>query len=139
MPLGSKLDFCDFLDEWAGPYCYHDRDEEEDEDEDEDDNNDGSRLSGEENEGRILLPWELLGPCLRILGHCLLGGEKGEKSLLLRVKAHKACKSLYSRAMHDVNPKAILAIGSLLRLVKMEKHLHEADYTEIKSSNIISI
>lgn len=126
MPHESKLDFCEFLDQWAGNH--HD-----------DDDDDGKQNDDEDCEGKILLPWELLGPCLRILGHCLLGGEKG-KELLLHAKAYRACKSLYNRAMHDVNPKAILAAGSLLRLVRMEKEkLDEVDYTEIRSTRVISI
>ncbi|XP_021760564.1 location of vulva defective 1-like [Chenopodium quinoa] len=119
MPTESKLDFCEFLYHWAGSLNNNDND-----------NNDG--------QGRILLPWELLGPCLRILGHCLLGKQK-EEELLLREKGYRACKSLYNRVMHDVNPKAILAVGSLLRLVNMEKELDEVDYTEIQSTRVISI
>ncbi|KAL2929606.1 hypothetical protein RDABS01_035016 [Bienertia sinuspersici] len=126
MPLESKLDFCEFLEQWSG----HQKDG---------DNNDEDK-SGDDEEGKILLPWELLGPCLRILGHCLLGGDT-EKEVLLHEKAFRACKSLYYRAMHDVNPKAILAAGSLLKLVKMEKDskVDEVDYTEIRSSRVISI
>lgn len=130
MSIESKLDFCEFLDQWAG--THHNKN-----DENEHDNNNDYEIDQDCNKGRILLPWELLGPCLRILGHCMLGGEKEE--LLLREKAYRACKSLYNRATHDVNPKAILAVGSLLRLVKMDKELDEVDYTEIHNTRVISI
>ncbi|XP_010687961.2 uncharacterized protein LOC104902016 [Beta vulgaris subsp. vulgaris] len=143
MPLGSKLDFCEFFDQWAGPQVLQDDNDNDDDDDDGDSNRKVRRKQSgddddEDSEGKILLPWELLGPCLRILGHCLLGVDKG-KELLLREKAYRACKSLYVRAMHDVNSKAILGAGSLLRLVKVEKELHEVDYTEITNTRVISI
>ncbi|KAI4347671.1 hypothetical protein L6164_008462 [Bauhinia variegata] len=49
------------------------------------DNDDGKLVTVEEKvkkkEGRIPLPWDLLQPILRILGHCLMGvnNDKAKK------------------------------------------------------------
>ncbi|XP_021741364.1 uncharacterized protein LOC110707649 [Chenopodium quinoa] len=134
MPTESKLDFCEFLCQWAGSHNSND----DNNNDNDNDNNENQSDDDKDGQGRILLPWEFLGPCLRILGHCLLGKEK-EEELLLSEKGYRACKSLYNRVMHDVNPKAILVVGSLLRLVNMEKELDEVDYTEIHSTRVISI
>ena len=103
MPVGSKIDFCDFCVVWAGQ-----------------DNNDDRDLKKESEsngrkERRIPLPWELLQPVLRILGHCLMGNTKNKE---LFDAAWAACNSLYARSMHDINPKELLAPGSLLKLGK---------------------
>jgi len=65
-------------------------------------------------EERIPLPWGLLTPVLRILGHCIVGTRVNGGVF------DAACRSLYARSIHDINARAILAIGSLLRLEKMD-------------------
>ncbi|CAN7089990.1 unnamed protein product [Brassica rapa subsp. narinosa] len=62
---------------------------------------------------RIPLPWELLQPILRILGHCLLSPLNSED---VKDAASNAVRSLYARASHDLNPQAILATRSLVNL-----------------------
>lgn len=113
MPNGSKIDFCDFCVVWSG-HVYKESES-------------GASELNERmgKEGRsISLPWELLTPMLRILGHCIVG--KREKKEVFDA-AWAACRSLYVRSMHDINPRAILATGSLLRLGKMDM---EMDPTE---------
>ncbi|KAI5648549.1 hypothetical protein M9H77_34554 [Catharanthus roseus] len=134
MPINSKIDFCEFCQIWAG--------------EDGDVYKDGSNSSGgseEENsptvkrgkEGRICLPWDLLQPILRILGHCLMGNHKDKE---LYEAACGACRSLYARSVHDINPNAILATGSLLNLVKMNSKVEDDfDHTEIVHTNTITL
>ncbi|XP_065867717.1 uncharacterized protein [Euphorbia lathyris] len=91
----------------------------------------------EKKEGRIDLPWELMQPVLRILSHCLMGPQKDEK---LFEAACGACRCLYARSLHDINSKAILATGSLLKLSKLAKvSTKEIDYTEIKFTSVISL
>ncbi|ERN00949.1 hypothetical protein AMTRI_Chr04g250320 [Amborella trichopoda] len=67
------------------------------------------------SEGRIPLPWELLQPVLRILGHCLLAPLNPQE---VRDAASVAVRSLYARASHDLVPQAILATRSLIQLDK---------------------
>lgn len=64
---------------------------------------------------RIPLPWELLQPLLRILGHCLLAPSVGQD---VKDAASAAVRSLYARAMHDLVPQSILATRSLIHLDK---------------------
>lgn len=64
---------------------------------------------------RILLPWELLQPMLRILGHCLLGPLNSND---VKDSASLAVRCLYARASHDLVPQAILATRSLIQLDK---------------------
>ncbi|GMY22657.1 hyccin [Fagus crenata] len=124
MPIGSKMDFYEFCIVWAG------QEDEWDVDKERESNNGGK-------EGRIPLPWELLQPVLRILGHCLMGNKKDKE---LFDAALAACKSLYARSMHDINSKALLATGSLLRLGKMTMEPNdEYDPTEIQKSNVLTI
>ncbi|KAH7541886.1 hypothetical protein FEM48_Zijuj02G0014900 [Ziziphus jujuba var. spinosa] len=125
MPVSSKLEFCEFCKVWAGK---------EDHDEDETDK------TMKKKEGRIPLPWELLQPVMRILGHCMMGCGVKEKELL--EAAMGACKSLYGRSLHDIDAKGILATESLIRLGKMaleSKDVVVVDHTEISISNVISI
>ncbi|XP_021908247.1 uncharacterized protein LOC110822427 [Carica papaya] len=69
-----------------------------------------------ENTGvRIPLPWELLQPILRILGHCLLGPLNTQD---VKDAASMAVRRLYARASHDLVPQAILATRSLINLDK---------------------
>ncbi|CAA6666177.1 unnamed protein product [Spirodela intermedia] len=66
--------------------------------------------------GRIPLPWELIQPSLRILGHCLMGtSDAGE----VQDKAAAAVRGLLARATLDVDTRAILATRSLLRAWEM--------------------
>lgn len=64
---------------------------------------------------RIPLPWELLQPVLRILGHCLLGPLNVDD---VKDAASMAVRRLYARASHDLLPQAILATRSLIQLDK---------------------
>ncbi|KAI3675855.1 hypothetical protein L1987_85451 [Smallanthus sonchifolius] len=64
---------------------------------------------------RILLPWELLQPMLRIVGHCLLGPLNSND---VKDAASLAVRCLYARASHDLVPQAILATRSLIQLDK---------------------
>ncbi|PON98582.1 Hyccin [Trema orientale] len=116
MPASSKIEFCEFCGVWAGDH--HDQD---------DDEPDGPSGLGVGNGGEsgpsqlgerrsIPLPWELLQPILRILGHCVVSCARNKE---VYDAAKAACRSLHGRAMHDINPKAILATESLLRLRNM--------------------
>ncbi|CAA0814432.1 Unknown protein [Striga hermonthica] len=117
IPVESKIEFCRLCRAWAGP-----------EDADNDVSDDVSR-----NNGRINLPWELMQPILRILGHCVMGPEKSDE--LFR-SGLAACRSVHGRAMRDINPKAVLASMSLVKLA--EASVEVVDYTEIGMSNVIS-
>ncbi|GAV56498.1 Hyccin domain-containing protein, partial [Cephalotus follicularis] len=121
MPVRSKIDFCEFCEEWAGQYDSEHGDKEK------------PRMVG-----RICLPWELLQPVLRILGHCLLGTDNRDQELL--DVACRACRSLYARSLHDINHKAILATGSLHRLAKLDTDPeNNIDHTEIAINNVLSL
>lgn len=116
IPVESKLEFCEFCRIWSS-----------------------GKLGIVENSDvsrRIHLPWELLQPMLRILGHCLMGHKKDEK---LYESAISAIGCLYERALHDLNTKAMLATGSLLQLVKLGSECEDVDYTEITESNTITL
>ncbi|KAJ1432146.1 Hyccin [Sesbania bispinosa] len=88
-------------------------------------------------EGRVPLPWELLQPILRILAHCLLG-PNNKKDMELFEAANEACRCLFARAMHDVDPKAILPMRSLLRLSKSVMG-DDFDPTELPVTDVITI
>lgn len=78
-----------------------------------DDNDDEN---SEKSKGiRIPLPWELLQPALRILGHCLLAPLNPQD---VKDEAAVAVRCLYARASHDLVPQAILATRSLIQLDK---------------------
>ncbi|EEF35475.1 conserved hypothetical protein [Ricinus communis] len=62
---------------------------------------------------RIPLPWEILQPLLRILGHCLLGPLNSQD---VKDAASVAVRRLYARGSHDLAPQAILATRSLIQL-----------------------
>lgn len=62
---------------------------------------------------RIPLPWEILQPTLRILGHCLMGPLISQE---VKDAASFAVRCLYARASHDLVPQAILATRSLIQL-----------------------
>lgn len=134
MPVGSKIDFCEFCVVWAGQEGDACKESGCESSEQLWGGNGGSERVGKE--GRIPLPWELLQPVLRILGHCLMGTRK-HKELL--DAALEACRSLYTRSVNDINPKAILATGSLLRLRKMAMETaDDFDPTEIQKSDVLS-
>ncbi|KAI3727586.1 hypothetical protein L6452_16202 [Arctium lappa] len=141
MPVKSKLDFCEFCVIWAGQNGDFYRDFPnigEIDDEIEDGKGENGELSKEKMEGRVLLPWEMLQPILRILGHCLMGiNKKSKENVELYEAACCASRSLYARALHDINPKAILAIGSLLKLVKFSSLC--VDHTELPVTNVINL
>ncbi|KAL6976547.1 hypothetical protein U1Q18_025338 [Sarracenia purpurea var. burkii] len=147
MPVGSKIDFCEFCVIWAGQDgdMYKDgTDQDLEKVGDESISGDLNLIEGMEErengvkEGRITLPWELLQPVLRILGHCLMGPDKEDKAL--REAARGACRNLYARALHDVNPKAILATGSLLRLGKMAMESNDDfDPTELPKDDVLNL
>ncbi|RID41575.1 hypothetical protein BRARA_J01528 [Brassica rapa] len=135
MPRESKLNFCESCEKWAGQNGEREEQprglipEEE---------SVGLGGRSEKDSGRIPLPWELVQPILRILGHCLMG-MKGEDREVCEA-ASKACQSLYLRSLHDINPKAILATGSLLRLREMALDpKNQVDHTEISSDNVLSV
>ncbi|CAN4125126.1 unnamed protein product [Withania somnifera] len=135
MPSWSKLDLAKFAADWAGPDCPCVSEFDET-----DGNSDNSveiitgDLDGvsaidnlEIEEGydelrpkgaRIPLPWELLQPVIRILGHCLLGPLNAED---VKDAASVAVKRLYARASHELNPQAILATRSLIQLDKRSR------------------
>ncbi|KAG1370954.1 Hyccin [Cocos nucifera] len=124
MPLSSKLEFCEFCVDWAG---YNQSLEEEKQSNPKTDascaDQQGEMIQvkgGEDEHGkkgrRIPLPWELFQPILRIVAHCLLGNSNSEE---LKEAALVAAQCLHLRALHDMNPQAILASRSLLRLAKM--------------------
>ncbi|KAE8677230.1 putative Histone deacetylase [Hibiscus syriacus] len=115
MPVSSKIEFCEFCEVWAAGQ-----------------KNEESKVK----ERRIPLPWELLQPSLRILGHCLLGSHTSKELL---EAASMATNSLYNRCLHDIDAKAILATSSLLRLEKMalDPKLN-VDHTEI-DGNVLSL
>jgi len=143
MPRESKLNFCESCEKWAGqngeteqssraviPTLSDDSWREEE--------NVAIGGRSERDSGRIPLPWELLQPILRILGHCLLGLKMEDREL--SEAANKACQSLYLRSLHDINPKAILATGSLLRLREMALDpKNQIDHTELSNDTVLSV
>lgn len=122
IPVGSKLDFCDLCKIWSGQNNSHDHHD---------------KTPAEARRGRINLAWELLQPIMRILGHCLFRPEKSDD---LFQAAFAACRCLNARAQHDMNAKAMLATGSLVKLAKMATNATSSvDHTEIAMTNQISV
>ncbi|GFP90984.1 hypothetical protein PHJA_001242400 [Phtheirospermum japonicum] len=117
IPVGSRIEFCNFCKIWSGQE---------------------TKKKEGERKGRINLPWELWQPILRILGHCLMGPEKNEE---LFQAAFVACKCMHARAMGDINPKAILTTMSLVKLAEraIDPSVDVVDHTEITMSNVITI
>ncbi|CAN6200726.1 unnamed protein product [Urochloa humidicola] len=68
-----------------------------------------------DKEARVPLPWELLQPVMRVLGHCLLAPLNPVE---VRDAAADAVRVVYARACHDLVPQAILAARSLIELDK---------------------
>ncbi|XP_022136357.1 uncharacterized protein LOC111008088 [Momordica charantia] len=146
IPESSKIEFCEFCEMWAGQDGEINRsDEIKGNESRNEEKNDESNGNGEEM-GRIPLPWEILQPVLRVLGHCLLGTsliskcKKNETTTPLFNAAIAAIRRLYARSMHDINPKAILATGSLVKLGMMAMEpVDEIDYTEIPLQTVIHL
>uniref|UniRef100_A0ACD6A5J3 Uncharacterized protein n=1 Tax=Avena sativa TaxID=4498 RepID=A0ACD6A5J3_AVESA len=69
----------------------------------------------EVREARVQLPWELLQPVMRVLGHCLLAPLNPPE---VRDAAAEAVRVVYARACHGLMPQAILASQSLIELDK---------------------
>ncbi|XP_050378410.1 uncharacterized protein LOC126795657 [Argentina anserina] len=152
MPVESKMDFCEFCMVWAGQdgemykqvvekSSGNNTIEANKEQQKEEEKEESSARNSNNKEGmrRVPLPCELMQPVLRILGHCLLCPNQNKK---LTDKASEACRSLYARSMHDVNPKAILATGSLLRLANMafdSPNQDGFDPTELPKSSVITL
>lgn len=160
MPVKSKIDLCNFSKIWAGQdgnmYVDYGSESEKKQmtrkqhDEDEEELGDSINIEEElkvameegkkveKKEGRIPLPWELLQPVLRIVGHCLMGLNNSKEKELFGA-ACDACRCLYARAMHDVNPKAILATGSLLRISRRIRDNKFYDFDDPSIQNVIAI
>ncbi|XP_052204184.1 uncharacterized protein LOC127809437 [Diospyros lotus] len=155
MPFWSKLDFCRFLADWAGQDCPCKSEFDNTTEEENIERNgfsDGIRVSEmdevaeemgilaiRENStelvpkgSRIPLPWELLQPVLRILGHCLLGPLNAAE---VKDAAFVAVRCLYARASHDLSPQAILATRSLIQLDKRAREAARAAATANAASN----
>lgn len=81
---------------------------------------------------RIPLPWEMLQPVLRIIGHCLLTLIAQE----IRNEAAVAVRRLYARASHDLFPQGILATRSLIRLDNRARAVADATALTNSSSNV---
>ncbi|KAB1204011.1 hypothetical protein CJ030_MR7G008160 [Morella rubra] len=136
MPSWSKLEFCRSVSAWAGQDCSCKKEFDKVDDEFENctsfaedgseiesvvegigkleiDRKEGNAENSEPEGTRIPLPWELLQPALRILGHCLLAPLNSQD---VKDGAAVAVRSLYARAIHDLFPQAILATRSLIQL-----------------------
>uniref|UniRef100_A0A803N420 Hyccin n=1 Tax=Chenopodium quinoa TaxID=63459 RepID=A0A803N420_CHEQI len=95
----------------------------------------GRQGHGQEQEGvRILLPWELLQPLLRILGHCLLAPAPLNNQEV-KDAASVAVRRLYARASHDLAPQAILATRSLVQLDNRARATAKSAALATSSSN----
>ncbi|KAL1348028.1 hypothetical protein AAHE18_07G049300 [Arachis hypogaea] len=153
MPTESKVDFCEFCKIWAGQdgSMYKHFEEEgiteikidvkkkEKEKEKGKGKGKGGGKAVEETaaaEGRIPMPWELMQPVVRILAHCLMGPGSNKNEAVFAA-ANEACRCLFARSMHDVNPMAILAMRSLLRLSKTLDD--DFDPTELPVTDIITL
>lgn len=156
MPGWSKLDFCRIAADWAGQdcECRSEFDEEvgnvfgeevrvEEIDEVGEGIGDLRITENGENEengdcdvgvkgARIPLPWELLQPVLRILGHCLLGPLNSNE---VKDAASVAVRSLYARASHELVPQALLATRSLIQLDKRARESEQLAAVNSASSN----
>uniref|UniRef100_A0A0A9A3S5 Uncharacterized protein n=1 Tax=Arundo donax TaxID=35708 RepID=A0A0A9A3S5_ARUDO len=86
--------------------------------------NSGRNCNDEEvKEARVPLPWELLQPVMRVLGHCLLAPLNPPE---VRDAAAEAVRVVYARACHDLVPQAILAARSLIELDKSARKAAKA-------------
>ncbi|MED6173663.1 hypothetical protein PIB30_061718 [Stylosanthes scabra] len=148
MPVESKVDFCEFCKVWGGQdgsmYKYFEEEGITEIKTEVKEKGKGKGKGGgkavEETaaavaEGRIPMPWELTQPVVRILAHCLM--EPGNRNEAVFAATNEACRCLFARSMHDVNPMAILALRSLLRLSKTLDD--DFDPTELPVTDIISL
>lgn len=156
MPSWSKLQFCRSVAAWAGQDCSCQREFDKDEDEFENCTSfsDGEiaiegvaqemdrklviERNGEDSEPygtRIPLPWELLQPALRILGHCLLAPLNSQD---VKDAAALAARSLYARASHELVPQAILATRSLIQLDKRARSAAKVEAVAAANANASS-
>lgn len=161
MPTWSKVDFCRFLASWAGQDCSCLSQFGGDDDANGSEVNPGFFLLGgneidvvteemdqmmriernvsnggvhlESKGSRIPLPWELLQPALRILGHCLLAPLNSQD---VKDAASVAVRRLYARASHDLVPQAILATQSLIQLDKRAREAAKSSAPANSSSNV---
>ncbi|XP_020222537.1 uncharacterized protein LOC109805020 [Cajanus cajan] len=127
MPAWSKLHFCQFAAAWAGANCPCRNDLDLDQTLPFDNVN--ILIRDDPQPQRIPLPWEILQPSLRILGHCLLGPLNSQD---VKDAAAFAVRCLYARASHDLLPQAILATRSLIQL---DVRAREAAKDNAASSN----
>ncbi|KAG0547922.1 hypothetical protein BDA96_01G122300 [Sorghum bicolor] len=153
MPAASKVDACNAAAAWAGQYCKcrfeldeNDLEEEEGDSlgsvspmsseaengkelEDElarmriNGDSSGRNCSEDDKEARVPLPWELLQPVMRVLGHCLLAPLNPAE---VRDAAAEAVRVVYARACHDLVAQAILAARSLIELDKSARKAAKA-------------
>ncbi|KAF6149183.1 hypothetical protein GIB67_026039 [Kingdonia uniflora] len=151
MPSWSKLELCEFVVKWAGKSCpcrsefdsvgdnvLEIKDFEDDYKHEIEDGvvEEMSKFEiGEDSKvtsTRIPLPWELLQPVLRILGHCLLAPLISQD---VKDAASVAVRCLYARASHELVPQAILATRSLIHLDKRGRAAAKAEADAITASN----
>ncbi|KAL8116685.1 uncharacterized protein LOC141668275 [Apium graveolens] len=153
MPVWSKLDFCRIAADWAGQDCECRTEFDEEvgnvfgeevrvEEIDEVGEGIGDLRITENGENgdcdvgvkgaRIPLPWELLQPVLRILGHCLMGPMNSNE---VKDAASVAVRSLYARASHELVPQALLATRSLIQLDKRARESAQLAAVNSASSN----
>jgi hypothetical protein len=166
MPAASKVDACNAAAAWAGQCCKcrFELDGKELEEEEADSfgsvspmsseaengkeledelarmriNGDsgGRNCSVEGKEARVPLPWELLQPVVRVLGHCLLAPlNPGE----VRDAAAEAVRVVYARACHDLLPQAILAARSLIELDKSARKVAKAAAAAAAPGQIVAV
>ncbi|KAJ1686191.1 hypothetical protein LUZ63_017581 [Rhynchospora breviuscula] len=81
---------------------------------------------------RVPLPWELLQPLLRILGHCLLAPLNSNE---VKDAASAAIRCVYARASHELMPQAILASRSLIQLDKSARDAAKATSMSVGAQN----
>ncbi|CBI20063.3 unnamed protein product, partial [Vitis vinifera] len=136
MPSWSKLDLCQFAAAWAGQNCPCKAEFDVNENAEIDGFSEVRVLDeGDEIERcgvRIPLPWELLQPTLRIIGHCLLAPLNSQD---VKDAASVAVRCLYARASHDLVPQAILATRSLIQLDKRAREAAKAAAAANAASN----
>ncbi|XP_065028899.1 uncharacterized protein LOC135652113 isoform X1 [Musa acuminata AAA Group] len=100
----------------------------------------GNHCNGKEEGSRVLrrgsrvpLPWELLQPVLRILGHCLLAPLNPQE---VKDSASMAVRCVYARALHDLMPQAILASHSLIKLDRSSRKVAKPKTTSADASTL---
>ncbi|AQK99186.1 uncharacterized protein LOC100273673 [Zea mays] len=162
MLAASKVDACNAAAAWAGQYCKcrFELDEKELEEEEADSLGSVSpvsseaengkelvdelarlRINGDNNcseedmEARVPLPWDLLQPVMRVLGHCLLAPLNLAE---VHDAAAEAVRVVYARACHDLVPQAILAARSLIELDKSTRKVAKAAAV-VASGQIVTV